>query len=247
MKVSVITACWNAEKRIERCITSLLQQSMPPSELIFVDGGSTDSTCQRINALLPSLHNKNIHTTILPQIRIPGEAGIPSAWNQGIKQASGDIIAILNSDDMYSTDALEYVTSIFLNNPNADIVAGPVVINDADGKKISILHPKCLWLANFLMPIAHPACFVRKTLYSHIGLYNTAYRISADYDFIWRCRRAHARFVFFNKTVTFMEAGGLANSSRPLARRETRDIALKYSRLPILPWTAWAVRSILRR
>ena len=98
-----------------------------------------------------------------------------------------------------------------------------------------------------MMAIPHPACFVAKETYDKVGLYDTSYRISADYEYIWRCRKARMRFLYSREFLTSMETGGTANSSRALARKETLAIALKYSRIPLLARIAWLLRNITGR
>ncbi|MBQ7649354.1 MAG: glycosyltransferase, partial [Victivallales bacterium] len=84
MDTTVITICWNSARRIERCVESVLAQEQLPSEYIFVDGGSTDGTLVLLENLSSRLETKGITTRIIHQVRREGEAGIPSAWNQGI-------------------------------------------------------------------------------------------------------------------------------------------------------------------
>lgn len=245
MKTTIITICWNSAKRIQRCVESVLAQTSLPSQYIFVDGGSTDGTIEIIQTLISKLEERKIDASLIAQQRIDGQAGIPSAWNQGIANAHGDIVALLNSDDFYETDTIESIENTFESSENTDLIAGPIRLVDTQQNKVGEIHPKCLWLSEFLMPLPHPACFIRKRLYDRIGLYSTKYKISADYDFIWRCRNAKAEVAYLNKILVNMEVGGLANSSRKLARNETRDIALEHSHIPFLPWIPWAIRSIL--
>ena len=247
METTVITICWNSVKRIERCVESVLSQELPPSEYIFVDGGSTDGTLQLLDNLLPRLSAKGIATSIIHQVRREGEAGIPSAWNQGIAEAHGDVIALLNSDDFYHPNTLSTAIHALEKQPDAELFAAAIALEDADGNPVGELHPRCLWLSEFLMPLAHPACFVTRRLYVRIGLYDTSYKISADYDFVWRCRVANARLLYCQECLVTMETGGLANSSRAAARDETLKIAQKYSKLPILPYLAWLARKVTGR
>ena len=247
MKSTLITICWNSVKRIERCVASVLAQELPPTEYIFVDGGSTDGTLELLENLSSRLESKGITTRIIHQVRRDGEAGIPSAWNQGIEAAHGDVIALLNSDDFYHPDTLSTAVHALEAQPDAEMFAAAIDLEDADGKKVGELHPRCLCLAEFLMPLAHPACFITRRLYDRIGLYDTSYRISADYDFVWRCRLANARLIYSQECLVTMETGGLANSNRAAARNETLRIARKHSRFPILPYLAWLARNITGR
>ncbi len=247
MHSTIITICWNSAKRIERCVESVLAQERLPEEYIFVDGGSTDGTLALLDSLSQRLNEKGISTRTIAQQRIEGEAGIPSAWNQGLAAAHGDVIALLNSDDYYRRNTLSSAMQALESEPDAEMFAAAVSLVDADGNAVGELHPRCLWLSEFLMPLAHPACFVTRRLYDRIGTYDTSYRISADYDFVWRCRLANARLIYSQECLVCMETGGLANSSRSAARDETLRIAKKHSKLPVLPYLAWLARKLTGR
>lgn len=247
IKISIITICLNSISTIERTIHSVLEQKLRPHEYIFVDGGSTDGTLQLLEKLKPTLEDAGINVKILDQKRNPREAGIPSAWNQGIAQAEGDVIALLNSDDYYAKETLATVSMAFENDSELDVFCGKLELVKPDGSSCGSLSPRPLNRLALLMPIPHPACFVAKKLYNRIGLYCTKYKISADYDFIWRCRRGNAKMQYTMNRLTYMEIGGLANSQRTIARNETLAIAMQYSHFPVLPCFAWLIRKITSR
>ncbi len=245
--MTIITICWNSANRIERCVESVLAQELLPDEYIFVDGGSTDGTLDKLKSLSSRLTAKGIATQTIAQVRHPNEAGIPSAWNQGIAAAHGNVIALLNSDDYYHPETLTTVKHTFEEHPEAEMFAASINLVDSAGQPAGELHPRCLWLSEFLMPLAHPACFVTRKLYDRIGLYDTSYKISADYDFVWRCRLANASLLFSQECLVTMETGGLANSNRAAARDETLRIARKHSKFPLLPYLAWLARKATGR
>ena len=241
-RITVITICLNAAARLERCVRSVLAQTRLPDEYLFVDGGSTDGTLSLLDGLCEELRQAGVSTQVRHQERRPGEEGIPSAWNQGIQQATSEIIALLNSDDFYAPTTLATVEAGFATG--CDLYVGSIRLVDEKGEKNGELHPKCLFMQEIMMAIPHPACFVSKATYDKVGLYDTSYRISADYDFIWRCKRVHARFLYSRELLTSMETGGAANSSRERARNETLAIALKHSHIPLLARLAWLCRKI---
>ena len=241
-RITVITICLNAAKRLERCVCSVLAQTRLPDEYLFVDGGSNDGTLLLLDGLCAKLQAAGISTQVIQQEQHPGEAGIPSAWNQGIQKATGEIIAMLNSDDFYAPTTLATVEAGFAIG--CDLYVGSISLVNEKCEKVGEIHPKCLFMQEIMMAIPHPACFVAKATYDKVGLYDTSYRISADYDFIWRCWKAHARFLYSRELLTSMETGGTANSSRARARTETLAIALKYSRIPLLARLAWLCRKI---
>ncbi|MPW86995.1 glycosyltransferase, partial [Moraxella catarrhalis] len=91
LKVSVITACFNSEKTIEDTILSVLHQTYKNIEYIIIDGASTDSTLEIIQK----------YRDQIACVMSEKDKGIYDAMNKGIKRSSGDIIALLNSDDFY--------------------------------------------------------------------------------------------------------------------------------------------------
>ena len=244
-RITVITICLNAAARLERCVRSVLAQTRLPDEYLFVDGGSTDGTLPLLEKLSAELRAAGVVTQVIQQERRSGEAGIPSAWNQGIQKATGDVIALLNSDDYYAPTTLATVEAGFARG--CDLYVGSIRLVDEKGEKVGEIHPKCLVMQEIMMAIPHPACFVSKATYDRVGLYDTSYRISADYDFIWRCRKAHVCFRYSRELLTSMETGGTANSSRERARNETLAIALKHSCIPLLARLAWLSRKLTGR
>lgn len=246
--ISVITVCWNAAATIRRTMESVAQQQLPPMEHIIVDGGSTDGTLEIIRDLTPQYQQRGIALRLFPQERRPGEAGITSAWNQALKHAAGDVIAIINADDWYQPAALQVVANAFLDSPQSDAVVMPISICHSDGTAINTIRPKAWWQLPLRMTIPHPGCFFHRRVYEKIGEYNAQYRLSADYDFIWRCRKAGIRWQFLDAIGVNMQWGGAATSNRAIARKETLQIARKH--LPwynLLPWAAYLIRLITRR
>ena len=102
-KISIITVTKNSEKYLERNILSINNQAYKNYEHIIIDGGSTDKTLDIIHK-----HRKKIKYFISEK-----DKGLYDAMNKGIKKSSGNIIGILNSDDIYYKDALKIVNKYF--------------------------------------------------------------------------------------------------------------------------------------
>jgi len=247
MTITVITICWNSGGTLRRCMDSLLRQRRLPNEYILVDGGSSDGTLALAEEARAAFAAAGIAFKVLAQVRREGEAGIPSAWNQGIAASSGEVIALLNSDDWYEEDALFEAEEALRQESAADMVIVPIQLRRQTGEVCGAIYPKCLWLSELLMPLPHPGCFVRRRLYDRLGLYDTRYRIAADYDFIWRCRKADVPYLTLSLPLVNMAVGGAANSSRALARNETLAIARRHSAFPLLAWLAWLARFLLNK
>ena len=97
------------------------------------------------------------------------------------------------------------------------------------------------------MPVMHPGCFVRRSVYDRVGDFDERYRISADYDFMYRCRRAGVVFHPLSQPLVNMQWGGMARQNLPTARRETLAIARRHCRIPGLPFLAYVLRRMMGR
>ncbi len=180
LKVSVITACFNSEKTIEDTILSVLHQTYKNIEYIIIDGSSTDSTLEIIQK-----HRDRIACVVSEK-----DEGIYDAMNKGIKRSSGDIIALLNSDDFYKDE----------------FVIEKVVRYYESGE----FSPKTLLYG--VVP-AHPTLFVKKAIYERYGLYKTDYKISADFEMIIRLFVVQKiSFSYLKEVLVVMRTGGVSTS-----------------------------------
>ena len=245
--LSLVTICWNAAKTLPQTLDSVLAQTSLPTEYLFVDGGSTDGTLELLENYRPRFEERGCAFQVIPQQRVPGQAGIPSAWNQAVPLTKGEVIALLNADDWYGSDALETVLDAFA--PEVDAVSVPVAMHAENAVGDWLFVPQSLSKLPWKMSVPHPGTFFRKSVYDHIGLYDTRYRISADYDFVWRCRKAGIAWrILTERPLVHMKLGGLANSSRALARRETYRIARSHSAwYDLRPLMAFLGRAITGR
>lgn len=180
LKVSVITACFNSEKTIEDTILSVLHQTYKNIEYIIIDGASADNTLGIIQK-----YRDRIACVVSEK-----DKGIYDAMNKGIRRASGDIIALLNSDDFYKDEfVVEKVVREF-ENKNCDSVYADLVFVKPDRLEKVVryyesgeFNPKTLLYG--VVP-AHPTLFVKKAIHERYGLYKTDYKISADFEMIIR-------------------------------------------------------------
>ena len=113
---SIITVVLNGEKFLRETIESVKNQSFKHYEYIIIDGGSTDKTLDVIKE-----HSEHIDFWISEK-----DHGLYDAFNKGILMAKGKYIGIINSDDVYTVNALEIINEYFSNNPKIDFVFGSV-------------------------------------------------------------------------------------------------------------------------
>lgn len=205
--VSIITVCYNSAETIEDTIKSVIEQTYNNIEFIIIDGGSTDNTLSIIEK-----YRHKISTFVSEP-----DAGIFDAMNKGIKMATGDIIGILNSDDFYKTaDSLEEVVNAFTGDTCA--VYGDIeYVNKTETNKIvrywrSGNFSRRKMEYGWMPP--HPAFFVRSEAYKKYGIFNTMFKISADYELMLRLLYKHGLKVkYLHKTLVKMRVGGASNKS----------------------------------
>ena len=121
MKISIITVCYNSSKTIEKTFQSIKNQSYQNIEYIVVDGASSDDTLKII---------KNYNSCISKYIS-ESDKGLYDAMNKGIALATGDIIGILNSDDIFhSNNIIQELTNIISKNKSCGVFLGNVAYFD---------------------------------------------------------------------------------------------------------------------
>jgi glycosyltransferase involved in cell wall biosynthesis len=208
LKVSIITAVYNNKEHIADCIRSVLGQAYPEVEHIVIDGGSTDGTVDIIRG-----YEKNITTWVSER-----DKGMYDALNKGILMATGDIIGLLHSDDLFhSSDTIAHIVNTF-EGSNCDAVYGNLVYTQRDNpdKVIRYWRSKpfkqgMLW-KGWMPP--HPTLFVKKERYKNEGTFRTDFRIAADYDFMLRLFSYNDLVSsHLDEIVTRMRAGGASNRS----------------------------------
>lgn len=246
--ISLVTICWNAEGTLQRTLEGVLAQEVLPREYRVVDGGSTDGTLALLERWQGRFRERGVDFQVERQVRLPGEAGIPGAWNQALAQVRYGIVALLNADDWYDPPVLRLVEEAFRRSPALGALSLPVWMHPASPGREWLFRPASLGQLPWRMPVPHPGTFFRRTTYERVGRYDTAYRIAADYDFIWRCHLAKIPWGTLDQACIHMQLGGLANASRALARRETYRIARRHGS----PWDprpalAWLLRALSAR
>ena len=216
MQVSLITCTYNSEKTIKDCCLSILSQSCEDVEHIIVDNNSHDQT------LAIAKKYKIRSQKILQQKSI----GIYGAINEGLKEASGEIIGILHSDDEFiDNDLIESVRKIFLNEKIDVLFSNLFYTKKNNTNKIirkwkSNLYPGIQSnleiekkIDNGWMP-PHTTIFLKKKLLNQVGFYDENFKISSDYDFIIRLfKTKNIRIFFLDKFTIKMRIGGASNKN----------------------------------
>lgn len=208
MKISIVTVCLNSERTILSNLNSILSQTYKNIEHILVDGGSKDNTLKYISEY-PNQKKKLI---------IEKQKGIYNAMNVGIKNATGDFIGILNSDDILNSNhTIEDLVKIFKKNSKHKVFLGNVVFFKKKFHDIHRYYPsgdfKIKLLENGLMP-PHPGAFIHKDIYNKVGLYDKKFKIAGDFDFFVKCFiKNRINFKKINFITTRMQTGGISGKN----------------------------------
>jgi glycosyltransferase involved in cell wall biosynthesis len=174
--VSVVTPSYNQAEFLEDTIRSVLAQDYPGIEYLIVDGGSTDGSVDII---------QKYSSELAWWVSEPDE-GQASAINKGMSNAKGEIVAWLNSDDLYLPGAVRQAVEAFQATPKAGMVFGNAVTIDAEGCPIKeLVFPD--WelkdLVGFRI-ICQPAVFMRRALFEQVAGLDLEYHYMLDHH-LW--------------------------------------------------------------
>ena len=163
MRISVITAVFNAKDTIVDAIESVLSQSHDDIELVVIDGSSTDGTKELIE-----IYRDRIHIFISEQ-----DDGIYDALNKGIKLATGDVVGFLHADDLFESNSVLSDVAAAFSTSSADAVYGDLVYVSKNSPNNIIRywksgHYSAEKLAMGWMP-PHPTLYVRREVYEKWG------------------------------------------------------------------------------
>lgn len=205
-KVSIITVVYNNVKYIADALDSVLSQNYPFVEYIVIDGGSIDGTVQVIENYIDNI------SLFLSE----PDCGIYDALNKGISLATGDIIAVLHSDDLFINQSVVTDMVCRMDDSGAEICFSDMVIVDRKSDEVLRYYMASYfrrWMFRMGWMPPHPTCFIKMSLFSEFGLYSLDYEIVGDFDFLVRLfygRTIH--WSYLNRVTVKMRAGGVSNS-----------------------------------
>ena len=205
MKLSIITASFNAVSTIEGTIQSVASQTYENVEHIVVDGVSTDGTLDVIGR----------HRDKLAKVVSEPDCGIYDAMNKGIALSTGDVIGFLNADDVYSDhDVLSKVAKTIALE-SLDALFGDAEFFTATNpghtvrrfRSASFAPERIAW---GWMP-AHPTLFLRSTVFQRFGLFRIDYRIAGDFELVARIFHGNTlKYRYLPDVLVRMRTGGVS-------------------------------------
>jgi glycosyltransferase involved in cell wall biosynthesis len=195
LSFSIILPSYQQKAFLGAALASLQEQHFDRLELLIQDGGSTDGSLELIQQFLSTCP----FTAHLSSGKDGGQA---AAINQGLRQARGDILSFLNSDDVLYPGTLTKVATLFAQDPDLDMVYGRGDYLDAEGRFLTP-YPVKPWSREVLLEecfICQPACFWRARLLDKIGVFDETLLGAFDYDY-WLRAASVAKVTFLDEVL----------------------------------------------
>jgi len=247
MKISIITVCYNSAKTIEKTFQSVQSQTYNNIEYIVIDGKSKDGTVDIMNDY------KSIITKYISE----PDNGLYDAMNRGIELATGDLVGILNSDDVFTDHTILEKIARFHTENDIEASVGNIIKVNEEGEFIRNYsaenwNPEKLKIG-FMPP--HPAIFFNRNLYEKYGQYHLDFTIAADYELITRFFLKHKiSWKFSDITTTHMLIGGISSSgvgtyqliSKEIKKALTRN-NIKFSYVKVQLRGFWKITEFLKK
>jgi glycosyltransferase involved in cell wall biosynthesis len=176
--ISIVTPCLNRADFIAEAVESVLAQKFPSFEHIITDAGSKDGTLNILEGY--------------PHLRVVSEPdrGIFDGMNKGIRLAEGEIVGLLNTDDLYAEACFEAVARTFDENPDTQAVVGGVtVFRDEAGGRHTLtttpaIEPDELWFRLIQGSPVTNAWFFRRSVFAKVGYFDLRYPYASDRWFL---------------------------------------------------------------
>lgn len=254
---SIITCTYNAESVLQRTLDSVLEQTYSHVEHIIVDGASTDSTLNMVEAY----RQKSDAEDWCHEVHVKSEPdrGLYDAMNKGIQRATGQYVLFLNAGDVFpSADTLELVAeSVGEGEEPPAVLYGDTDVVDNDGHFLRhrrLSPPRRLTWRSFMkgMLVCHQAFYARTDL-AKATPYDLHYRFSADVDWCIRIMRLARRRRLPMRNVgavvvNFLDGGMTTTNHRASLKERFHVMARHYGFVPTVLMHAWfVIRSLVKR
>ncbi len=241
-KISIVTVAYNSAATIADTLLSVASQTYPNIEHLVIDGQSTDETIRVVAA--------NYHSKLI--LSSEPDAGIYDAMNKGLRRATGEIVGFLNSDDFYADSfVVEKIAAVF-EDESVEASYGDLVYVSPDNSCVVRYWKSKVFLngdfAKGWCP-AHPTFYIRRTALERLGLFDQAFKLAADVEFMMRYLEVgKIKSVYIPHVLVRMRLGGATNQSWRNVLKQNKEIflALKKNRIQFNP-TTFCGRKVLSR
>lgn len=225
-QISIIIATYNASKTIKKCLECIASQKTDECELLIIDGNSSDDTVNIVKS----------YGKIVDYFISEPDSGVYDAWNKGIKISHGEWIMFIGADDVLLPNAINDYLKILKYNSKVkevDYICAKNEYVDKNGKLLKILGMEPSWSKmRKMMVAAHVASLHnRNLLFNEIGLYNTNFKICADYELLLR-KGDKLKYLFIPNHIARMTVGGVSFSTKAVI--ETYHIRAMHHSLSFL-------------
>lgn len=230
MRISIVTPSLNQARTIERTLQSVLSQEGDLElEYHVQDGGSTDGSVDIIRTCEARLLTGEWPTRCR-RVRMTwcseADTGQTDAINRGLRRATGDVVAFLNSDDTYLPGALHHVAATFAANPSADVIYGNGDVVDGDGRVLwewrgrpydqAVMTTYYFMWNSFTNFVMQQATFWRRSVHDRIGLLDETFHYAMDAEYWIRASAAGLRLEHLpERLATFTMEEGTKSLSSP--------------------------------
>jgi glycosyltransferase involved in cell wall biosynthesis len=231
MKVSVVTATYNSAGTVRDTLESVLGQDYPDIEYIVIDGNSKDETCEIV---------RSYGDAIACFVSEP-DTGIYDALNKGIARCTGDIVALLHSDDVFNnTHVISAVVSLF-REFDTDLLCTDIAVCRQNDLNSILRYYSCTrwkpWMFRIGHQPPHPGFFVKREVYRKHGMFDLNYRISADFDLMLRLIYKARIPVHYSKMLSVrMRDGGTSNAGWAARKKANREDHLSLKKNGYVSW-----------
>ena len=214
VKLSIITVNLNNLEGLKRTYESVVCQTFTDYEWIVIDGGSTDGSREFIE----QHQDKFAYWCSEP------DKGIYNAMTKGIVRAKGEYLNFMNSGDCFVSD--KTLAKVFSREINVDILYGYVIEGNVFGKctPSRMMKPDIYWYDLYLQTFPHQSSFIRRSLFSSIGLYEENCKIVADWKwFVIAILNHGASYEFLPDKIAVIQEGGVSSTTACLLERREQQ------------------------
>ena len=203
LDLSIIIVCYNSEKTIMRCLKSIVNQICIPTEVIIIDGGSSDNTLEIVSDF----------NELVSVIVSEADDGIYYAMNKGISLVTSSFFMFLNSDDYFRNSTVLHKYESDLTNSEIDLLFSNIRYVD-NGKVTRVWDFHDVQGDSFLATrIPHPGSVVRRSIVDKVGYFNTNFKIAADFDYVLRILKISSNYKHLDVYSVEMEIGGASDGT----------------------------------
>lgn len=204
IKITIVTVVYNDKKGIDKTIQSVLTQTYKNIEYVIIDGASNDGTLECIKK-----YEKDISFWLSEK-----DQGIYDAMNKGILRANGYLINFMNAGDVfYNEDTIAHIAALYADE---DIIYGNILrqYGRYRSKAKGIVNPSPHIIDFLYNTFHHQASFIKKDLFSRVGLYSTSLRLASDWKFFFDATIFHHAIVrHVDITVCVFSMDGISTSN----------------------------------